>query len=46
MQEKGIKINDKLETDEKRIIKFNDFINSEYLKISHGKKRHYLIKFS
>ncbi len=46
MQEKSIKINDKLETDEKRIIKFNDFINSEYLKISHGKKRHYLIKFS
>ena len=46
IQEKGIKINDKLETDEKRIIKFNDFINSEYLKISHGKKRHYLIKFS
>jgi len=46
MQEKGIKINDKLETDEKRIIKFNDFINSEYLKISHGKKRHYIIKFS
>ena len=46
MQEKGIKINDKLETDEKRIIKYNDFINSEYLKISHGKKRHYLIKFS
>ena len=46
MQEKGIKINDKLETDEKRIIKFNDFTNSEYLKISHGKKRHYLIKFS
>ena len=46
MQEKGIKINDKLETDEKRIIKFNDFINSEYLKISYGKKRHYLIKFS
>ena len=46
IQEKGIKINDKLETDEKRIIKFNDFINSEYLKISYGKKRHYLIKFS
>jgi len=46
MQEKGIKINDKLATDEKRIIKFNDFINSEYLKISHGKKRHYLIKFN
>ena len=46
MQEKGIKINDKLETDEKRIIKFNDFTKSEYLKISHGKKRHYLIKFS
>jgi tyrosyl-tRNA synthetase len=46
IQEKGIKINDKLETDEKRIIKFNDFINSEYLKISHGNKRHYLIKFS
>ena len=46
IQEKGIKINDKLETDEKRIIKFNDFINSEYLKISHGKKRHYIIKFS
>ena len=46
MQEKSIKINDKLETDEKRIIKFNDFINSEYLKISHGKKRHYIIKFS
>ena len=40
---KGIKINNILVLDEKMIISLKDFKN-ESLKISHGKKKHYVIK--
>ncbi len=39
----GIKINDELEIDEKKIIKISDFINKN-MKISFGKKKHYQFK--
>ena len=40
---KGIKINDVIETNDKKIIKSLDF-NEKILKISFGKKRHFIIK--
>ena len=40
---KGIKVNDKLMDNEKKIFELKDFKNST-LKLSHGKKKHYLIK--
>ncbi len=40
---KGIKINNILVLDEKRIISLKDFENKS-LKVSHGKKKHYVIK--
>ena len=43
INEKGIKINDQVIDDEKKIISSNDF-NDDILKISHGKKRHFLVK--
>jgi len=46
INEKGIKINDKIIHDEKKIISIDDFINNNYLKISHGKKRHFLVKIN
>ena len=39
----GLKINDILIKDEKRIIIISDF-NNKIMKISHGKKRHFLVK--
>ena len=39
----GLKINDILIKDEKKIIIISDFRN-KIMKISHGKKRHYLVK--
>ena len=42
----GIKINDSILTDEKKIININDFIKKDYIKISHGKKKHFKIKIS
>jgi tyrosyl-tRNA synthetase len=39
----GIKINNVLVIDEKRIIGLDDF-KDKILKISYGKKKHYLIK--
>ncbi len=39
----GIKINDELEIDEKKIIKISDFLNKN-MKISFGKKKHYQFK--
>ena len=38
----GIKINDFLINDEKKIINLNDFINESYMKLSYGKKKHYI----
>jgi len=43
INEKGIKINDQVVVDEKKIISSSDF-NNDILKISHGKKRHFLVK--
>jgi tyrosyl-tRNA synthetase len=43
INEKGIKINDQVVDDEKKIISSNDF-NNDILKISYGKKRHFLVK--
>ena len=40
---KGIKINDKIIDDEKKIIKELDFIEKTF-KLSYGKKKHYLVK--
>ena len=45
INERGIKINDQVVEDEKKIISSNDF-NDDILKISYGKKRHYLVKIS
>ncbi|MFL2889433.1 MAG: tyrosine--tRNA ligase [Pelagibacteraceae bacterium] len=41
----GIKINGKVIKDEKKIINLKDFKESNNLKISFGKKKHYVIKF-
>ena len=43
MANKGIKINDVIETNDKKIIKSLDF-NEKKLKISFGKKKHFIIK--
>ena len=40
---KGLKINDILIDNEKKILQFNDFKNN-VLKLSYGKKKHYLVK--
>ena len=40
---KGVKIDDQLVNDEKKIIKLKDFRNNT-IKLSHGKKKHYLVK--
>ena len=40
---KGLKIDDKVLNDEKKILKSKDFKNN-ILKLSYGKKKHYLIK--
>ncbi|MGA0823358.1 MAG: tyrosine--tRNA ligase [Pelagibacteraceae bacterium] len=43
INERGIKINDQVVDDEKKIISSSDF-NDDILKISYGKKRHFLVK--
>ncbi len=40
----GIKINEKLILDEKKIINKNDLTENNFIKISYGKKKHFLIK--
>ena len=45
INERGIKINDKLVTDEKKIISMNE-LNKDYIKVSYGKKKHYKIQFN
>ena len=40
----GLKINNTILTDENKIIKINDFKNGKILKISFGKKKHYIFK--
>ena len=41
----GIKINDELMVDENKILNLSDFIN-ENMKISFGKKKHFLFKIT
>ena len=45
INERGIKINDKLVTDEKKIISMNE-LNKDYIKVSYGKKKHYKIQLN
>jgi len=40
----ALKVNNKILTDENKIIQLNDFENNKILKISFGKKKHYLVK--
>ena len=42
---KGLKLNNKVIDDEKKILKLNDF-EKNTLKLSYGKKKHYLIKIN
>ena len=42
---KGIKINDIVVNNEKKIIELKDF-KKNILKLSHGKKKHFLIKIT
>ena len=44
IQGKAIKIDDEILTDEKKIINLDDFKNNKFIKISFGKKKHYLLK--
>ena len=44
INEKGIKINDKLVNSEKEIIVIENFEENNCLKVSHGKKKHLIIK--
>ena len=46
INEKGIKINDILVQDEKKIISVDDFKENNYIKVSYGKKKHFIIKLS
>ena len=44
INEKGIKINDKLVNSEKKIVEVNDFKENNCIKVSHGKKKHFIIR--
>ena len=44
IQGKAIKIDDEILTDEKKVINLDDFKNKKFIKISFGKKKHYLLK--
>ena len=46
LKEKSIKINDTVLTDEKKIIGLNNFKENDYIKVSHGKKKHFKIKLN
>ena len=41
---RGIKINNVLVIDEKKIVNKNDFKGDDYIKLSYGKKKHFIIK--
>ena len=43
INERGIKINDEVVTDDKKIIDITD-LKDEFIKVSYGKKKHYKIK--
>ena len=45
INEKGIKINDTIVTDNRKNISISD-LNNDYIKVSYGKKKHYKIKLN
>jgi len=44
IKNKGLRINNQIVTDEKKIIYLSDFDNEKIMKISHGKKQHIILK--
>ena len=44
IKSKAIKIDNTIVTDDSKILKLTDFKNNKFIKISFGKKKHYLIK--
>ena len=40
----ALKIDNELLTEENKIVQLNDFKNKKFLKISFGKKKHYILK--
>ena len=40
LKNRGIKINDKIVDDEKKVLNLKDFSNNNYIKLSVGKKTH------
>ena len=40
----ALKINNEILTEENKIVQLNDFKNEKFLKISFGKKKHYILK--
>ena len=46
IKNKGIKLNNNAVEDEKKIISFSNFEGKDYLKLSHGKKKHVIIKIT
>jgi tyrosyl-tRNA synthetase len=46
INENGIKINDIVLTDSNKIINLNNFVEKNYVKVSHGKKKHFKIKLN
>ena len=42
----GLKINNKVVTDEKQIIKLTSFDQDNNMKVSHGKKQHVIVKLT
>jgi len=46
INEKGIKINDIVLTNDKKIINISDFAENNYIKVSHGKKKHFKVKIN
>ena len=44
IKNKGIKINNETIEDDKKIISINSFNSNNFIKLSHGKKNHVIIK--
>ena len=46
LKNKGIKINNSTIEDEKFVVTLKDFLGENYIKISHGKKNHVIVKLN
>ena len=46
INENGIKINDLIVVNDKKIIGLSDFVENDYIKVSYGKKKHFKIKLN